>query len=140
LHKKEDMKTLLPYFTIQGRTEEALAFYKDCFKGEVLFLQRFSETPFKVSEDFKNKIAHAEFKAENVHFFVSDGFDSETYTNGNIVGLSVSFDNPEEHLEIAEKLKIGGQEVFDPNEIDTGDRMRIINDNYGIQWHLYVKS
>src|SRR5690606_39616630 len=89
------MKTLLPYFTIQGRTEEALAFYKDCFKGEVLFLQRFSETPFKVSEDFKNKIAHAEFKAENIHFFASDGFDSETYTNGNIVGLSVSFDNPE---------------------------------------------
>jgi len=52
----------------------------------------------------------------------------------------VSFDNPEEHLEIAEKLKIGGEEVFDPNEIDTGDKMRIINDTYGIQWHLYVNS
>ncbi|SHK26046.1 MULTISPECIES: VOC family protein [Bacteroidota] len=134
------MKTLVAYFTIKGRTEEALKFYEDCFGGQTIFVQRYSETPYQVSEAYKNKIAHAEFKAENVHFYISDGFEKEEISFGNGIGMTVNFDNPDEQKSVFEKLKIDGNVTFDFFQTTIDTNLVCVIDKFGVHWYLnYVK-
>lgn len=134
------MKTLVAYFTIKGRAEEALKFYEDCFDGQTVFIQRYSETPYQVSDAYKNKIAHAEFKAENIHLYLSDGFEKEEAHLGNGIGMTVNFSNPEEHKAVFEKLKIGGEVTFDFFQTTIDTNLVCVIDKFGIHWYLnYVK-
>ncbi len=130
------MKTLIPYFTIKDRSEEALTFYEACFGGETLFIQRFSETPYQVSEAFRNKIAHAEFKAENIHFYISDGFEKEEVHHGNSIGMTINFDDPEEQQSVLEKLKDGGTISFDYFQTTIDTHLVCVIDKFGIHWYL----
>lgn len=134
------MKTLVAYFTIKSRTEEALKFYEDCFGGQTIFLQRFSETPYKVSEAYKNKIAHAEFKAENIHFYISDGFEKEEVTFGNSIGITVDFDCPNEHKLVFEKLKTDGEITFNFFQTTINTNLVCVIDKFGIHWYLNYLS
>ncbi len=134
------MKTLVAYFTIKGRTEEALKFYEECFLGTILLVQRYSETPYQVSEAYKNKIAHAEFKAENIHFYISDGFEKEEVYHGNSIGMTVNFDNAEEHKAVFEKLKRNGEVTFDFFQTTIDTNLVCVLDQFGIHWYLnYLK-
>jgi len=130
------MKILVAYFTIKGRTEEALKFYEDCFGGQTIFVQRYSETPYQVSEAYKDKIAHAEFKAENVHFYISDGFEKEEINFGNGIGITVNFDNPDEHKSVFEKLRIHGKVTFDFFQTTIDTNLVCVIDKFGIHWYL----
>ncbi|SEC77814.1 PhnB protein [Tenacibaculum sp. MAR_2009_124] len=130
------MKTLIAYLTIKGNTEAALDFYEHCFNGNTIFLQRFSETNYTVSENYKNKIAHAEFKAENLHFYISDGFEKETVTYGNGIGMTVNFTNKNEHTEVFNKLKVGGKVTHDFFQTTIDSNLACIIDKYGIHWYL----
>ena len=130
------MKTSVSYFTIKGRAEEALKFYEDCFGGQTTFLQRFSETPYQVSPAYKNKIAHAEFKAENILFYISDGFEKEEVTFGNGIGITINFDNSEEHRSVFEKLKTEGTLTFDFFQTTIGTTLVCVRDKFGIHWYL----
>lgn len=87
------MKNLIPYIIINDKCEEALNFYAKCFGGQITFLQKYADTNYPVSADFKNKVAHAEFRADNVHFFASDGFEGQKTTVGDNIAMSINFDN-----------------------------------------------
>ncbi|REH47532.1 PhnB protein [Tenacibaculum gallaicum] len=130
------MKTLVTYFTIKGRAEEALKFYENCFEGKTTFIQRFSETPYQVSKTYKKKIAHAEFKAENICFYVSDGFENEEITFGNGIGMTINFDTIEEHEVVFEKLKKGGKVTFDFFQTTIDTNLVCVKDKFGIHWYL----
>jgi PhnB protein len=102
------MKNLIPYIIINDKCEEVLNFYASCLDGQVVFMQKYSETNYPVADNFKNKIAHAEFRAENIHFFCSDGFEGQKTTIGDNIALSINFDTVEEQKTTFEKIKIGG--------------------------------
>ncbi len=130
------MKTLVAYFTIKGRTEEALKFYEACFDGKTTFIQRFSETTYQVSDAYKDKIAHAEFIAENIHFYISDGFEQGDVTFGNGIGITVNFDNQNEHRSTFEKLKVGGIVTYDYFQTTINSNLVCVIDKFGIHWYL----
>lgn len=135
------MKTLIPYLTIRGQAEEALLFYKECLGGETTFIQRFSDTSYQVSTDWKDKIAHAEFKAENIHFYISDGFEKEKATLGNGIGMTINVDSTEEQQAVLERLKAGGEISYDYFQTTIDTRLVCVIDRYGIHWYLnYVKA
>lgn len=71
------MNNLIPYIIINDKCEEALKFYAECFGGQISFMQKYSETNYPVTENFKNKVAHAVFCADSIHFFSSDGFEGQ---------------------------------------------------------------
>jgi uncharacterized glyoxalase superfamily protein PhnB len=66
---------LEPYVFFHGRCEEALEFYRECLRGEIVGLSRFAGSPMEsnVSPDFKDKVMHASFVAGDVKFMASDG-------------------------------------------------------------------
>ncbi len=59
---------LEPYLFFHGRCEEALNFYKECLRGEIVGLNRFAGSPMEQSVDasFRDKVMHASFVAGGV--------------------------------------------------------------------------
>jgi PhnB protein len=135
------MKNLIPYIIINEKCEEAINFYKDCFDGEIKFMQKYSETNYPVSENFKTKIAHAEFKAENIHFYLSDGFENQKVNVGENIALSINFDNQTEQKSTFEKLKLNGKVTMEFAETSANSTLATLTDKYGINWYLnYEKT
>lgn len=131
------MKNVIPYLIINDKCEEALNFYKDCFSGQITLLQKYSDIDgYQVSADFKAKVAHAEFRAGNIHFYASDGFDGQKETVGSNIALSVIFDNQNEQRQTFEKLKVGGTVTLDFSETSVNSTLVTLIDKYGIHWYL----
>lgn len=130
------MKTLIPYLIINNSCEEALNFYKDCFDGDIVFLQKYSETNYPVSADFKDKIAHAEFRADNIRFFASDGFEDRKATIGDNIAMSINFDSEDEQKNVFNKIKIGGTVTMDFSETSANSTLATLIDKYSIHWYL----
>ena len=131
------MKNLTPYLIIYNKCEEALLFYKDCFDGEISFMQRYAEAEnYNVSEQFKDKIAHAEFMAEGIKFYASDGFEGQEVTVGDTIAMTVSFDNEKEQKTVFDKLKVDGNVTMDFAETSTDSILVTLIDKYGIHWYL----
>ncbi len=61
------MRELVPYISFDGNCEEAINFYKEALGGEANF-RRYQGSPMesKVSDDFKNKVLHAELRAKDL--------------------------------------------------------------------------
>ena len=130
------MKKLIPYLIINDKCEEALNFYRDSFGGEVPFLQKYADTNYPVSDDFKDKVAHAEFKADAIHFFTSDGFEGQRATVGDNIAMSVNFSSREEQKATFDKLKSGGTVTMDFSETSADSTLATLIDKYGIHWYL----
>jgi PhnB protein len=130
------MKNLIPYIIINHKCEEALNFYAECFGGEIAFLQKYSDTNYPVSDDFKNKVAHAEFRADNIRFYTSDGFEGQKTTVGDNIAMSVNFENQDEQKATFDKLKIGGTITLDFSETSANSTLATLIDKFGIHWYL----
>jgi PhnB protein len=105
------MEAIIPYLTFNGNAAEALDFYANALNGEVVYKQTYGESPMQSSEEDKNKIMHASFKAGELNFLVSDGNASNPVScGGNNLSLSLNFENLEEstilllHWLMVEKL------------------------------------
>lgn len=130
------MKNLIPYIIINDKCEEALNFYAECFGGQISFIQKYSEINYPVTDAFKNKVAHAEFRADNIHFFSSDGFEVRKANVGDNIAMSINFDTIEEQKATFEKIKIGGSVTMDFSETSAKSTLATLIDKYGIHWYL----
>ncbi|MGD1840771.1 MAG: VOC family protein [Thermonemataceae bacterium] len=126
------MKKLIPYLIIYEQCEKALEFYKECFEGQITFQQRYYETKYDVSKEFKNKIAHAEFEADQIHFFVSDGFDGRKTNVGDNIAMSINFSDRLKQKEVFEKLKVGGQVTMDLTGTSANSTLATLSESIGI--------
>lgn len=130
------MKKIIPYVIINDKCEEALNFYVDCFDGQIIFCQKYSDTDYVVSDEFRSKIAHAEFKADHINFYLSDGFEDPKATIGNNIAMSVNFDNQEEQKKTIEKIIVGGEITMPLSETSVGSKLMTLIDKFGIHWYL----
>ncbi len=134
------MKKLIPYIIINGHCENALNFYQDCFNGEISFQQKYSDTNYEVSAAFKDKIAHAEFIANQIHFFASDGFEGQKTNIGDNIAFSINFSEKSEQKKTFEKLKVGGKVTMDFSETSVNSNLATLIDKYGIHWYLNFEN
>lgn len=136
------MKQLYPYLTFAGNCQEAMNFYKACLNGEIVSTQTFGEANMPVDEPYKQKIIHAEFKAEGVVFFASDGMPDFKAIPGNMVTLTINLDNLQEEERIFNALAAGGSVTMPLQKTFWGATFGQLIDRYGIQWmfNCEVKS
>ena len=78
------MRSSNPYLNLGGKSKEALDFYARCFEGEVTELMTYADAKLDVPEDFQDAVIHASFKAEGIHFMVSDGQPGEKMETGEV--------------------------------------------------------
>jgi PhnB protein len=131
------MNSINPYVCFHGKCREAMAFYQQCFGGE-LVLQEVAGSPM---EEFwqgpKDQILHAALSLNGLPLLMgSDMTDRLGYVKGTNIALALGFTSPEETHSVFEKLEQGG-EVLEPlKQQFWGAIYGSLQDQFGIKWML----
>ena len=130
---------LHPYLCFEGRTEEALAFYKEAIGAEVTMMMRFGEMPNPSEGDpsLNDKVMHATVKVGNSIFMASDGqVKGETDFKG--ITLSLTADSVEQAEELFNKLAEGGQITMPLDKVFFAPAFGMLLDRFGVAWMVTV--
>ena len=129
---------LQPYVFYYGRCEEALEFYKSVLGGS-FEVMRHGDSPMadQVSNDFRNKVMHAAFKAGDVAFMASDGASAKPIDPeaGNI-SLSLTAADRVEGERVFKALSQGGNVKVPFDDAFWGGKFGLLDDRFGIEWMI----
>jgi PhnB protein len=128
------MKNLNVYLTFPGTCRQALTFYRDAIGGEIISMQSFGESPVAVEDEQKDRIMHAEYRAEGIYLMASDTSGEQSVSNGTSIHLSINSDDPEEQARIFDRLAQGGVVTMPLQDTFWGARFGMLIDSFGIPW------
>ena len=106
------MNDLTPYLMFNGDCADAFNHYKECFDGEIEFIQAYGDSSMKVDDDQKDKIMHATIRFWGGPIMGSDYAKEADYTTKSSsanVHLSLGFKDSDLMDGTFEKLGEGGQ-------------------------------
>jgi len=136
------MEAIIPYLTFNGNAAEALDFYSKALNGQVDYKQTFGESPMESSEEQKNKIMHASFKAGDLRFLLSDSMQGQSVSAGRNLSLSLNFNDADEMNKTFAALSEGGKITMELQDTFWGARFGMLQDKFGFNWmfnHDYKK-
>ena len=133
-----------PYLFFEGRTEEAIEFYRSAVDAQVDMLMRFKESPEPpkpgmVPPGSDNKVMHAGFRIGDTMVMASDG---NCTGKPNFQGFSLSITVPDEAS--AERtftaLGKGGQVHMPLSKTFFSPRFGMVADRFGVSWMVIVQK
>lgn len=129
------------YLVFNGRTREAVEFYKEVFNGEVEGMMTFGEGPqnpeYPLPEEAKNLIMHACLKVGEQNIMFSDAFPGqEVSENSNNITIVLNDITAEEAFALADKLKVNGKAIMEVQETFWSKAYGQIVDQFGINWQI----
>ncbi len=124
-----------PYLMFDGRTEEALEFYKAKLGAEVTVLMRFSDNPDPSYNPphSKDKIMHCAFTIGGQVLMASDG-DCGGKSEFKGISLTLTLPTPAEAEKYFAALSDGGQVSMQMAETFFADRFGVVADKFGVNW------
>jgi PhnB protein len=140
-----------PYLMFDGRTEEALAFYKRTLDAQVTMLMRFKENPDAGKPGTEGcgpggmdvdpeKVMHCEFKVGTTALLASDGMCTG---KAQFQGVSFALSAPDaakaEQL-FAALASEGGQIQMPMSPTFFSERFGMVADKFGVSWMVLVES
>ncbi|MES2276931.1 MAG: VOC family protein [Bacteroidota bacterium] len=131
------MSKINPYIGFNGKTREAMTFYKDIFGGE-LELQEVAGSPMEQMwpSGAKDAIFHSALTGDGILIMGSDMSGSGGHVQGNDISLAISCSSEEEINTYFNKLAEGGH-IMDPlKEQFWGAIFGAVKDKFGIKWML----
>ncbi|TWU44655.1 hypothetical protein Poly51_59240 [Rubripirellula tenax] len=127
-----------------GRTEEALAFYREALDAETVFLMRFRDCPDQSHAEpgMEDLIFHATFRIDGSDFMASDvGFnDIETPPEFAGFSLLLRFDSTERAKRAFACLADRGTIVIPFEKSAFTDWYGIVVDRFGVSWKFNVQQ
>jgi PhnB protein len=128
------MTGVQPYLTFKGNCEEAINFYKECLGGEVLFIQRYGESPMKgMGPD--DAIMHCTLKVGDTHIMACDNCSEEHPTTvGNNISLAIGSKDTAGAEKMFEKMSDGATVTMPMQETFWAERFGMLTDKFGINW------
>lgn len=135
------MKSVNPYLSFNGNTEEVFTFYQSVFGGE-LQIDRYKdlEDNMGASGDDLNKLANVALPiGTNTTLYASDMIEAsgQTITEGNNFSIQLETDSADEAETLFNKLSEGGEIVMPLMETEWADTFGIFTDKFGIKWMVY---
>ena len=130
---------LNPYISFQGKTREAMEFYKSVFGGE-LTLSTFGEAGMTDHGVKPDGIMHAMLVADNgITLMAADSATGmREFIAGTNMSISLSGDNEEELTDYYAKLSEGG-EIEEPlTKAPWGDTFGMCIDKFGVFWMVNI--
>ena len=132
------------YLMFNGRTEEAIDFYKKAVGAEVTMLMRFREAPDQpppgmVPEGWDDKIMHSSFKIGDAELMASDGCQSDA-AGFNGISLALSLASPEEAETKFAALAEGGKVTMPLTKTFFSPAFGTLTDRFGVSWMIVVSS
>jgi PhnB protein len=124
------------YLGFDGRTEEAIEYYKNVFGAQVGRLSRFGDAPpSPMMPTDKNKIMHVEIKIGDTTLLASDGNCRGT---PNFQGFSLTYNaaNEAEAAKIFSALSDGGTVKMPLSKTFFAKSFGEVADRFGIAWMI----
>jgi len=123
------MKGFQTYLNFNGKTREAMTFYKDCLGGE-LFLQTFEET----GAAGNTGIMHARLTVGSAVLMASDTMPDRPCTFGNNFSVNIDCSSVEEIERFFAAFSKGGRVTMPLADQFWGARFGMIEDKFGVNW------
>lgn len=133
------MLSLNPYLTLPGRAREAIQFYADVFRGEVIALMTFGEMDPNAGE-MANMVMHSHMKADAVEIMISEGGPGDSRTGNGPVDLALHMDDTSLQERLFNALAEGGEARMPLSDVPWGARYGEVVDKYGIRWLLNCQT
>lgn len=133
-----------PYLFFNGKTEEAIEFYRATLGAEVSMLMRFSDSPeptdpTMVAPENMNKVMHSAFTIGAATIMASDGHCSGTPSfQGFSLSLPVKSEAEADRLFAA--LAVGGQVQMPLAKTFFSPRFGVVADRFGVSWMVIVEE
>ncbi len=122
-----------PYLTFNGNCEEAINFYRDALGGEVIFIQRFGESPMKGMGD-DDAVMHCTLKIGDSYIMASDAPPTQPAMSGTNFSLAIGLNEAEKAREYFEKLSAGGTVTMPLDKTFWAEAFGMLTDKFGINW------
>jgi PhnB protein len=131
-----------PYLFFDGRTEEALEFYRGALGAEVTFLMRFKECPQSqehsgVAPGAGDKVMHASFRIGDTTVMASDG-ECQGQPSFQGFSLSLTASDEAEAERLFGALAEGGQVRQPLIKTFFSPRFGMVADRFGVPWMVVV--
>lgn len=126
---------LNPYISFNGKTREAMEFYKSVFGGE-LTISTFGDQ--HVPDAPADGVMHAQLAVGGVPIVMgSDGMDTEKLGG---FSMSLSGSNADELRGYFQKLSEGGQVTKPLSKESWGDEFGMLEDAFGVKWMINISA
>ena len=129
------MKRLQPYLIFAGNCEEALNYYASCLGGDIVMLQRYSESPLDVAEEHAARVFNSAFRSEDIAFMASDNLPQQKLDVGSNFSMFVTFSDAAEQDRTFEALARDGRVLF-PLRGGFG----MLEDRFRMRWMLALEE
>jgi PhnB protein len=133
-----------PYLFFDGRSEEAIEFYRRALGAEVTMLMRFKDAPNAHEQNMippgaEDKVMHASLRIGDSTVLASDGrCQGAPSFQGFALSLTPSSDAEAERLFNA--LAEGGQIQMALTKTFFASRFGMVADRFGVSWMVYVAA
>jgi PhnB protein len=124
-----------PYLFFEGRTEEALDFYKQKLGAKVEAMMRYKDNPDPQYNppNSANKVMHALFRIGDTKVMASDG-NCAGKPSFQGFALTINAANPAEAKQRFDALAEGGQVQMPLNETFFAKSFGMVADRFGMSW------
>ncbi|MBM6616965.1 VOC family protein [Bacillus suaedaesalsae] len=135
---------LIPYLVMNGNAKEAIDFYQEALKAEVLYSQSFGEMPenpeFPLPEEAKNRISHATIKVGETELMLSDTFPGQPHQSGNQVTICISTKDANQSKAMFDALSNGGTVTMPLQETFFSPAYGGVIDKFGVTFQVYTEG
>ncbi|MBV9989271.1 MAG: VOC family protein [Chitinophagaceae bacterium] len=132
---------LVAYVNFNGNTEEVFNFYASGLGGQIVNVQRFSDSPQggQLPEAERNKIMHIALEAPGgIRLMGTDHQESMSgpFNPGNNFSLSLHPDSEELSDKFFNNLSAGGTVIMPMSKAPWGDYFGMFKDKFGMTWMI----
>ena len=129
------IKAATPYLILNGKAEQAIAFYQRALGAKVEALQRFGDVDQSCPVAMKNQVMHAALRVGDALLMMSDGAPTGEAPpqNGN-VNIALQFDDPDQARGCFDALAANGKIVQPLIDAPWGEMFGALGDQFGINW------
>jgi PhnB protein len=130
-----------PYLFFDGRTEEAIEYYRKTLGAKVDALMRFKEAPdqSQCPANSAEKVMHAAFRIGDTTIMASDGMCAGT-SKFQGFSLSLPVKSEAEADRIFNALADGGQVQMPLGKTFFSPRFGVVADRFGMSWMVMVSE
>lgn len=134
---------VLSYLFFDGRTEEALDFYRRALGAKVESIHRFKDSPEParpgtMPPGSENKVMHATFRIGDSTLMASDG-DCKGKASFQGFSLSLNVTTEAEAEKLFAALADGGQVRLPLTKTFFSPRFGMVADRFGVSWMVHVQ-
>lgn len=128
-----------PYLSFAGNCEEAINFYKDALGGEILYIQRYGDSPMKGKAP-DDKVMHCTLKVGETHIMACDNPADMPTSVGSNISLAIGSNDPAGAEGMFAKMADGGNVTMPMQPTFWAERFGMLTDKFGINWMFNVDT